>query len=235
MPNLIVDSQPDPLVSSEPTAINPSSHNFSKSILIGILIFILLSLTAYGAYWYTKNYLVVPYSQPTISNVPPETSQPENSFSNLDSQATPALTDETAGWKKYTNPTNEFTFLYPSGWDLIENTGESTVELCKKCEARKYNLQTFSVMGEGNRYPTIDSYIKNSPPWEDTKVERIKFREDDAVIYTNPGGTDAPASKDIFLIHNGKGYSLTLVFLDNSARSDISISNPNILSTFKFL
>lgn len=76
MTNLTVDPQPESAIFEQPISTVRASHNFPKAILIIILVFVLLALTAYGAYWYTKNYLLIPLSRPTISNVPSETSQP---------------------------------------------------------------------------------------------------------------------------------------------------------------
>lgn len=124
MTNLTVDPQPNSLVSNKPVLVSPSSHNFSKSILIGILIFVLLAATAYGTYWYTKNYLITSPFQPPVSTVPAEISQPKSSFSNFTNEATPAATDETANWKTYTNTKYGFSFKYPEKFKYLAQTSD---------------------------------------------------------------------------------------------------------------
>lgn len=117
MPNLTVDPQPQDNNSSS------LGSNPLKAIFIGILMFVLLSATAFGAYWYTKSYLIVPSSQPVISWVPTQTPQPKNSFSNLSNQVTPAATDETAGWKTHMSKSLGLSFRYTDSMEVLECNG----------------------------------------------------------------------------------------------------------------
>jgi len=121
MSDITVDPQPKPLV-TEPVSVSTYPHNFSKSILIGILVFVLLSATAYGTYWYTKNYLAIVPSQPTVSSVQSELTQPKNPLSNISNQSTPAATtDETAGWKTYTDSVHSVSMRYPPDWEYVKS------------------------------------------------------------------------------------------------------------------
>lgn len=120
MPNLTFDPQPEPLVSSPPFSIKPPPHNLSKSFLIGILIFVLLSVTAYGAYRYGQS-VVMTRSIPPISTPTEKVS----SFSNVPSpKATPAVVDGTVGWKTYKEETAGFEIKYPENWFLQGPTSE---------------------------------------------------------------------------------------------------------------
>lgn len=114
MSNLTVDPQPDQITSDEPTINIQIHHNFPKAILLGIVLFLLLAITVYGAYWYNKNYLVAKEFASTTSNVPSETSQPKNSFSNLNNQSTPAATtDVTSDWQTFNSNDPGISFKYP--------------------------------------------------------------------------------------------------------------------------
>lgn len=113
----VTGPQSDSNLRATPLSPSPES-NLHRAIFLGIFLFLVLALTAYGTYWYTKNYLVTPSSQSTTSNVIPETSQTKSSFGSLNNHSTSAATNETANWKTYTPIDKSFMFEYPDDWTV---------------------------------------------------------------------------------------------------------------------
>lgn len=257
MPNLTVDPKPDLLTSSDPVSvnpfdklrvdgeqsrtINPSSYNLPKSILIGILIFVLLSATAYGAYWYGQS-VVTTKLPPSIS---PFTNTPTP-------KPTPVPVDETASWKTYTNPMEKYSLNYPSNWTIAEQTGDGESGIILKTFDLKF--EDYSHVSKGaliygpyflgvvagtlsldDLFTKLNqSSVGNKIVLEETNTtldgqpsKKRVFREDASagvqVVFQYPKTIDAVNYSFIVLISGVKDFDASKQAFDQ------------ILSTFKFL
>lgn len=255
MTNLTVDLQTDPSISNNQISVNPSPHNLPRSVLVGILIFVLLSATAYGAYWYTKNYLVVPSSQSIISNAPSEVPQSKTSFSNLNNQTTPVPVDETANWKTYTNSKFNFSLKYPPS--LVKCCGISGPISGNPEEI--ITLGSSSKAGRGTDAPFDGFAIYVETNLSNLKLSQYISQEKQALlgIYKASEGKD-PTGRGIesmFMIAGRQGTILKnyswddvtryyvnfpdekkiLVFAKIKVNGTFDTTFDQILSTFKFL
>lgn len=114
MTNITVDPQSPSVVSAESTSNPKTSRNISKPIFIGILVLVLLFVTAYGTYWYGQSVMVTKTTSSISSSVPTEKVSPPQKVSSASPSSAPV--DETANWKTYANSKLGIEFKYPSSW-----------------------------------------------------------------------------------------------------------------------
>jgi len=150
---------------------------------------------------------------------------------------TATATDETAGWKTYTNDKFGFSFKYPSGWTATA-TNDNAVEL--KQNGKKYYV-------EGTEVTPITANLELNGASDSTALEIANSRK----LKTNIGspevksyslsGFDASretnylATTTYVKLSNGNLFTLTQVNdgVENNQKNLNTISD-QILSTFQF-
>lgn len=230
MPNLTVDPQPDTLTSADSFSVNPSPHNLSKSILIGVLIFVLLSLTAYGAYWYGQSV--------NTAKLTPSTSSSTGKVSSFSNVPTPkpvlAPVEETASWETYTNDVLSFKYPSDSDWKVYPSENFSVAVMCETCLTNS-TVDLFQVAPV--IFKSIDDYMIKDTLSMDKR--RIKLSGLDAVEGVQSGGPQAGGSFiTVFVVYRGQGYLLSERFrklYDKNSLGQFSVPMPDLLPTFKFL
>ena len=120
-------------------------------------------------------------------------------------------TDQTAGWKTYTNTQYGFSFQYPSDWEAV-NTPQG--------QMGEFSLLSFNIIKNGIPYITIavedNNFVLGSRNWKDFQLGQIKgiISNSNEIVFTSAQGQ--------------KFYILT----KNNPKMDTVTSQ--ILSTFKF-
>ena len=150
------------------------------------------------------------------------------------------------GWKLFSNPELPFTFEFPSNpdWGIYQdkkNEGNVVYASCTKC--LNGNITSFHI----SMYdPNYDPAIKT--PIDFINRGKLMYKEDGKITsflgvesaqYLNVGSTQAPTVVSIFTIHNGVrfivSYSYNNKIINIKTVDKLPTSNPDILSTFKFI
>lgn len=243
MTSLTTDPQPEPIVPADSNINIQPHHNYPKAVILGIILFIILATTAYGAYWYGKNVYVT--RQLSLSTTQPS-NQTQTSWEEVpDTSIASPSASEIINWKTYTE-VGQFSFKYPDGYVVHRDSEvpQNTISLgilsdeenkcldgTKKCIAMGAALGILHINIENNRSITdLLTWLKNNSPIKDIKSVRTDLLGE-GYSYSFDG--TGPILYEI-TFYDKKSQKM-VSFLDLSSPIREGDKAYQILSTFKFL
>ncbi|MFA5770548.1 MAG: hypothetical protein WC894_03595 [Patescibacteria group bacterium] len=197
--------------------------NYLKTIILSVLIIITLSLIAYLAFQNQKlqKQILNPQVSPTIQ-APSPTSKPSSSIS------TPS--DETAGWKTYTNTKYKYTLQYPLEWQIRENVTDvfpnkpPSTYIFEKIEEFAPGIYIWVVPKVEPKQWIMEQLV--SPDYTQAKTDNIIIA---SIQGTKISGIPGPLEQEwVFVNKDSQSFILYA-----GAMTDMIIFD-QILSTFKF-
>jgi hypothetical protein len=219
-------------------------HPRKGFVQIIIAVIVVLAIGAGAMFVYQK------YSQkPTLS--PTQTTANNNPTQTINKTSpSPVTSDETAGWKTYTNTAEKITFKYPNDWDTVAPSGKedptlvtvrSPIVIDSPSEPLRYLLTIIVAPTQQNSVSeamdsTIAQIKSQNPNYPQINTEKIKVGNQEAELTT-----DLPSqggSIQIYIIYNKRLYQLTFLPYDPKKAEwrsrEFRRTLDNILSTFKF-
>lgn len=236
MISLTVDPQMEPSLSPTPLVNKPSVHNFPKAVLLGIIIFLFLGLTAYGAYWYGQSLLITKSAPSTSATEKP------SPFGNISNPT--STSDETANWKTYSSSKYNLSFKYPSLWTVDDSEDGVNVKTgnLKKILALlpaggdyRNDKRVLSVHVQKFARPLKDlnlilSKFMTSDQLQDFRINDLTGKS--AVLIDNILAEPPNFSLGYYFDHNGLRWTIDVPSSDE--RGNHLVIYDQILSAFKF-
>jgi len=228
-----IATQPELTTPSQPQTEN----RLRKYLLFGILGFLLLASASYAGYWYgvRNEKLQLKTQNLTPTQIPVATLTP-----TFPPETTPS-SDETAGWKTYSNPKHGYEFKYPTEATIVDVDGFGGCIMVKMDFAR-LSLKSPGVAAGGcvvtgrgalETYEPISETIQINGQTYVAKGDRedslknpdakIRFREFFRIEDLN--------EINDFIVEYGGSYNPSDV---NAYQAEKELTK-KILSTFKFL
>lgn len=205
---------------------------------IGKFVIPILLVALAVAYWFMFFYLP-PKLEPTETTTPtPDFEQATGSAQT----ATKSASEKTANWKIYTSLNNDYSFKYPSNW-TINKTSVGVTVLCggsaNTCESAD-NVDLFEVSKV--TYKSIGEYTSKTKATFTEQSETTLFDKEaiksNSILEGIALGQAGGSSITWFVVHNNQGYEIEYRYPKVETKNKAKIfdqSNPDIISTFKFL
>ena len=221
------------------------------SSLIGIIIIVVVAVVAVGGI-FTYQYFTMPKENNQQQNlttcteevkVCPDGSAVGRTGPNCEFSDCPAIIDQTAGWKTYSNENAGYTFKYPKEWNAVTNGYNFKNAL--------FGLGATSVNGYGgveyagnlSRGQSLEDFVKefNKGIEEGSISEKVAIISGQSIVISilPKAATEPTEAKSVSFERNGEVFNIYLMYKTNFVQHPEDEQRLNIfnqmLFTFKFI